>query len=199
MSTETANLLVELERKIPYETYLKWQEKKEDLEDDEKEPTIKRFIRFYEKKIQHQSEAQYLRPERKAHSTANPHGGTSNRGSYGQQRGKGGYFNRGGRGPFKDRHAWNQYSTQMNMGGNRDGKNNSQGTPGTKDSFSPSVYCIWCEVTDHSSQKCHNRQYTFDDKKRQAKYITHVSAVFKLLIIPTTIVLKKEGVTFAVL
>ena len=33
MSTETANLLVELERKIPYETYLKWQEKKEDLED----------------------------------------------------------------------------------------------------------------------------------------------------------------------
>ena len=24
MSTETANLLVELERKIPYETYLKW-------------------------------------------------------------------------------------------------------------------------------------------------------------------------------
>ena len=169
MSTETANLLVELERKIPYETYLKWQEKKEDLEDDEKEPTIKRFIRFYEKKIQHQSEAQYLRPERKAHSTATPHGGTNNRGGYGQQRGKGGYFNRGGRGPFKDRHAWNQYATQMNMGGNRDGKNNSQGTPGTKDSFSPSVYCIWCEVTDHSSQKCHTRQYTFDDKKRQAK------------------------------
>ena len=86
----------------------------------------------------------------------------------------------------------------MNMGGNRDGKNNSQGTPGTKDSFSPSVYCIWCEVSDHSSQKCHNRQYTFDDKKRQAKNITHASAVFKLLIIPTTIVLKKEGVTFAV-
>ena len=56
-STETANLLVELERKIPYETYLKWQEKKEDLEEDEKEPTIRRFIRFYEKKIQYKSEA----------------------------------------------------------------------------------------------------------------------------------------------
>ena len=51
MSIETANLLVELERKIPYETYLKWQEKKEDLEEDEKEPTIKRFIKFYEKRL----------------------------------------------------------------------------------------------------------------------------------------------------
>ena len=168
-STETANLLVELERKIPYETYLKWQEKKEDLEEDEKEPTTKRFIKFYEKKFKHRSEVQYLRPERKAPSTTTPHGGTNNRGGCGQQRGRGGYFNRGGRGPFKDRHAWNQYSTQMNMGGNRDGRNSSQGSPGTRDSFSSSVYCIWCEVTDHSSHKCHNRQYTFDDKRKQAK------------------------------
>ena len=56
------------------------------------------------------------------------------------------------------------------MDGYRNGRNISQGNPGTtRDSFSPSVYCIWCEVTDHSSQKCHNRQYNFDDKKRQAK------------------------------
>ena len=85
---------------------------------------------------------------------------------------EGGYFNRGGRGPFKDRHAWNQYSTQMNMGGNRDSRNSSQSNPGTIDIFSPSVYCIWCEVTDHSSQKCHNRQYSFEDKKSQAKDLT---------------------------
>ena len=169
MSTETANLLVELERKIPYETYLKWQEKKEDLEEDEKEPTIKRFIKFYEKKIKHQSEAQYLRPERKAHPSTTPTGGTNNRGGYGQQRGRGGYFNRGGRGAFKSRHAWNQYSAQMNMDGRRDGRNISQGNPGIRDSFSPSVYCIWCEVNDHSSQKCLNRQYSFDDKIKKAK------------------------------
>ena len=55
------------------------------------------------------------------------------------------------------------------MDGKREGRNISQGNFGTRDSFSPSVYCIWCEVNDHSIQKCLNRQYSFDDKKKQAK------------------------------
>ena len=86
----------------------------------------------------------------------------------------------------------------MNMGGNRDGKNNSQGTPGTKDSFSPSVYCIWCEVTDHSSQNAILGNILSIIRKGRLKSITHASVVFKLQIIPTTIVLRKEGATFAV-
>ena len=62
LSTDNSSLLIELERNVPYETYLKWQEKKEDLIDDDKERTIKRFIKFYEIQIKHQSEVQYLRP-----------------------------------------------------------------------------------------------------------------------------------------
>ena len=151
--------LIELERKVPYETYLKWQEKKEDLIDDGKEPTIKKFIKFYENKIKHQSEAQYLRP------VASQRGNQAPRGGY--QSARGGHSYRGNRGGYRGRSTWNQYASHIDIRGGADNTRNK--ITNVRDSTTPTVYCIWCETTNHSSDKCMNTEHTMQKKYIQAR------------------------------
>ena len=67
--------MIEMERRIHYETYSQWQKRKKKLIDIDCKPTIQRFVKIYESNFRHQSEAQYLRSSPKMDFTSSHQGG----------------------------------------------------------------------------------------------------------------------------
>ena len=58
---ENSTFLIEMEEKTPHNTYIKWEEHKEKLKESGENITIDAFLEFYNKQINMEENAQYLR------------------------------------------------------------------------------------------------------------------------------------------
>jgi len=70
---ENSTFLITIEEKIPFQTYLKWEEEKDRIKRNHESVNIEKFIDFYTDKIRREENAQYLRPNKGQPETSGSH------------------------------------------------------------------------------------------------------------------------------
>ena len=154
---QTTFLLTELEAKIPIPTYLKWYEEKDKLAKNGENPNVEHFTEFYERAVETQSDAVYIRnrldeisgskkDDNKAGKTSKSHGKSN-------------------------KVSGNLLRTEGNKGNAATSSGNDSGLIANWESLPmkgkyKDSYCLWDNCRGHSSYRCLNTKIDHEAKMK---------------------------------
>ena len=167
--TENSTFLVDMEEKIPHNTYIKWEEEKEKIKQSAKIITIEAFLDFYSKQINMEENAQYMR---KPFRTEGRSQRNSEKALMLQTRVS------NGKKPYKETQPGRQKargfrkrdSARGNNFQNKEKERGQKSTPNPQaGGVSPPRFCIFCETNTHSTGFCRIGKYTAKYKNDQCQ------------------------------
>ena len=147
--SENSAFMINIEEKLPQETFLKWEDRKMDLKKANKNVSIEEFIQFFSEKVKKEENVQFI----KGSSKSDGEKGSPHKNKVKMYQGK-----------FKDKKPLGGGPRGHGTGGTIKPYNpeqNWQRNNGRHSNNNKTLYCVFCEIAgSHSTGWCKVQKYT---------------------------------------